>query len=239
MGRDHVKQYCIALMASLCVQHAVSGVTITGTRVVFPSDQKQVVVQLNNPDQRAALVQSWLDDGNPKEIPPAGRIPFILTPPLVRIEANKGQMVRLLAKNADQLPKDRESLYWFNILDVAPTDQSAANKLNISVRSRIKLFYRPIQLAEKPEHFFQKLHFKYNVETQSIKVTNPSPYYMSFQQVVISNKKGTDQETYTSPLMVNPFSEETFKTKVASPNSITYTLINDFGGTVSFNTIAD
>ncbi|SDC10012.1 fimbrial biogenesis chaperone [Acinetobacter boissieri] len=235
-----MKQYCIALIASLCVQqHAVSGVTITGTRVVFPSDQKQVVVQLNNPDQRAALVQSWLDDGDPKEIPSAERMPFILTPPLVRIEANKGQMIRLFAKNVDQLPKDRESLYWFNILDVAPTDQSVINKLNISVRSRIKLFYRPIQLIGKPEHFFQKLHFKYNAETQSIKVTNPSPYYMSFQQVVIQSKKGMDQEIYTSPLMVGPLGEQTFKTKVPSPSAITYTLINDFGGTESFNTIAD
>ncbi|WP_269914141.1 fimbrial biogenesis chaperone [Acinetobacter sp. HY1485] len=231
-----MKKYLFAsVMGLLGIESCFAGVTITGTRIIFPSDQKQVVVQLNNPDSHAALVQAWLDDGNPKEIPAADRIPFVLTPPLSRIEENKGQMLRLIAKNTNQLAQDRESLYWFNILDVAPTDHAVPNKLNISVRSRIKLFYRPIHLKGKPENFFSKLSFKYIKDLNVIEVSNNSPYYMNFQKVVVSNNN-QQQEVYTDPLMVAPFGHSTFKTKITSPKTINYLLINDFGGINSLNT---
>lgn len=234
-----MKKYVNALLLSLIsTQGCFAGVTITGTRIIFPSDQNQVVIQLNNPDQHASLVQSWLDDGNPKEIPPADRIPFILTPPLVRIEAQKGQMLRLIAKDTSQLPKDRESLYWFNILDVAPTSQNEPNKLNISVRSRIKVFYRPSHLTERPESYYIKLKFKYSAADHTVVVSNPSPYFINFQDVTVNSGSGS-KEPYTAPLMIAPLSETRFSVKTAMPKTINYTLINDFGGTASFNAKID
>ncbi len=70
----------IAMLSSISTA-TFAGVTITGTRIIFPSNQNTVTVQLNNPDDRPALIQAWLDNGDPHQIPEADKIPFILTPP--------------------------------------------------------------------------------------------------------------------------------------------------------------
>ncbi|MDP9033123.1 MAG: fimbria/pilus periplasmic chaperone, partial [Pseudomonadota bacterium] len=48
------------MMAALlgCSQ-AMSSVVITGTRVIFPADKKEVTVKINNNGTKPVLVQSW------------------------------------------------------------------------------------------------------------------------------------------------------------------------------------
>lgn len=52
------------------------------------------------------------------------------------------------------LPKDRESVFWFNVLEVPPKPDAAtvANQslLQLAFRTRIKLFYRPEALKGNP-----------------------------------------------------------------------------------------
>lgn len=43
---------------------AHADIVIYGTRVIYPADQKEIVVQLMNESTRASLVQSWIDDGD-------------------------------------------------------------------------------------------------------------------------------------------------------------------------------
>ncbi|AOA57328.1 fimbrial biogenesis chaperone [Acinetobacter larvae] len=221
----------------LATQNVYSDVTITGTRIIFPSNQDSVTVQLNNPAKTPALIQSWLDDGDPKVIPSADKIPFILVPALTTIQPQKGQMIRLLAKDTSHLPKDRETLYWFNILDIPPTstDSSEKNKLNISIRSRIKLFYRPIKLNMTQDKAFTALSFKYLNSDQSIKISNPSPYYISFMNLSLNPEQ--DNLRYSEPLMVAPFSDEVIKPKLTfKPYQVKYELINDYGSSNAFTT---
>lgn len=52
----------LAFAGLICTQTIFAGVTITGTRIIFPSDKQSVTVQLNNQETVPALVQSWLDD---------------------------------------------------------------------------------------------------------------------------------------------------------------------------------
>ncbi len=74
--------------------------------------------------------------------------PFIVLPPIVRIEPGKGQSWRLVF-NGSRLPQDRESLFWFNLLDIPPEPKNGKtdNYLQLAIRSRIKLFYRPAGVA--------------------------------------------------------------------------------------------
>lgn len=230
----HFFKKTIITFAALCMAHLASaGVTITGTRIIFPSNQNQVTVQLNNPDQHPALIQAWLDNGDPNTIPAANKVPFILNPPLVRIEANKGQMLRLVAKDVSQLPKDRESLYWFNILDIAPSDAKIPNKLNISIRSRIKLFYRPSNLIAPTETAFKQLTFTHLANTQKVEVNNPTPYFISFSDITVNPKQ--QAEVYSDPFMISPFSKANFPIKTIHAKDLKYGVINDYGGTQSFD----
>src|SRR5690606_22434537 len=82
----------LLLVSTLCSQPLFAGVTIDDTRIIFPSNAKSISVQLRNGVSTPALVQTWIDDGDINEIADADKIPFILTPPLTRVEPHKGRL---------------------------------------------------------------------------------------------------------------------------------------------------
>jgi fimbrial chaperone protein/chaperone protein EcpD len=236
--RKGFQSFKMAAVAMCCISSSVfAGVTITGTRIVFPANQQATTVQLSNSAEQPAMIQAWLDNGDPNQIPEAGQIPFILTPALTRIEAKKGQMIRLIAKDTESLPQDRESLYWFNILDIPATAQiggeGSANQLKVSIRSRIKVFYRPEKLNMSPQKAFAAVKVNYDAASKTVSVNNPSPYYISFQTMKLN--KGKETVSYDETLMVAPFATESFKPKMNfHPTQATYSLINDYGGDQHF-----
>ena len=67
-----------------------ANVIINSTRVIYPQGSKEVPVQLFNTGTQQALVRAWIDDGNPDSTPETANVPFILTPPVVKID---GKMV--------------------------------------------------------------------------------------------------------------------------------------------------
>ncbi|WP_202740669.1 molecular chaperone [Acinetobacter sp. 'aerobic (ED)'] len=231
-------QVCKLATVLMCclASSSFAGVTITGTRIIFPASQQTATVQLTNSSAKPAMVQAWLDNGDSKTIPEAGEVPFILTPPLTCIEAKKGQMIRLIQKGTSALPQDRESVYWFNILDIPATVQQqenqATNKLMVSIRTRIKLFYRPEKLGMSQQKAFSSLHFQYDAANKAISIHNPSPYYINFEHVDFKNAK--QQFAYSEPLMVAPYATETIKPELKfHPTQASYLLINDYGGSVA------
>lgn len=99
---------------SLSVQ---ASVVMTGTRIIYPEGSREKVLQLSNKDDHPNLVQLWMDDGNNQSSPSKSDVPFALTPQIFRMEANSGQVVRLtyIARN---LPKNRESVFYLNFLQI-------------------------------------------------------------------------------------------------------------------------
>ncbi len=85
-----------------------------------------------------SLTQVWVDDGRVQNQPEKDAAPFIVLPPIVRIEPGKGQSWRLVF-NGSRLPQDRESLFWFNLLDIPPEPKNGKtdNYLQLAIRSRI------------------------------------------------------------------------------------------------------
>ena len=86
----------LAMFAS----QADASVVIAGTRVIFPGQDKEVTVQLNNAGQLPALVQAWLDEGDAAASPEAINVPFTLTPAMFRLDPGNGQALRLLHTGA-------------------------------------------------------------------------------------------------------------------------------------------
>ena len=106
-------------VAALCFFSAqsVAGVVVTGTRVIYPSNAKEVSVRLDNKGKSPVLIQSWIDSGDASATPENIQVPFILTPPINRVEPSKGQTLRLSYTGGPQ-PADRESVFWLNILEI-------------------------------------------------------------------------------------------------------------------------
>lgn len=229
----------VVLLLLFTMPLAYAGVSIDGTRIIFPAQSKSVNVQLRNIYDSPALVQAWIDLGDPKKTPQAEEVPFVLNPPLVRIEPNKGQIIRIIPLDTSKLPKDRESIYWFNILDIPPSDPNLNDKnhLSFTVRTRVKLFYRPSQLAMKSIVAQQSLQFKLDPSSHSVTIHNPTPYYITVLQV--ASGKNHAFNSGEDAIMLEPFASNTLKDLKPdlTTKKISYDIVNDLGAVQSFEAV--
>lgn len=142
-----MRRMVLALLLSSYLPSADASMVIDGTRIIFPATKRD-----RRPGHQygetPSLTQVWVDDGRVQNQPEKDAAPFIVLPPIVRIEPGKGQSWRTVF-NGSRLPQDRESLFWFNLLDIPPEPKNGKtdNYLQLAIRSRIKLFYRPAGVA--------------------------------------------------------------------------------------------
>ncbi|TBR36234.1 MULTISPECIES: fimbrial biogenesis chaperone [Dyella] len=238
--KDSVRAFGAGLVAlCLTLGSASASVVVGGTRVVFPGDKGETTLRLNNEGDEPALVQSWIDRGDPKSTPDKVDVPFLITPPLFRMDAHKGQSLRIVYTQ-EALPADRESLFWLNVLEVPPKptgERANANILQFAVRTRIKLFYRPANLNVDPAKAPEQLTWKVVADGQgnALQVTNPTPYYITFSEVTVV--AGGKTLTVDSG-MVDP--KGTLKlsmpglTALPAGTAVTFSTINDFGAASNF-----
>ena len=98
--------------------HVHAGVVIQGTRVVYPANEREVVVRMTNERAYPVLVEAWID--RPEDASTTQPVPFALTPPLFRLDAAKGQTLRIF-QSPGAVPTDREVLYYLNVRVHNPT----------------------------------------------------------------------------------------------------------------------
>lgn len=207
---------------------AHAGVLIDGTRVVYPAKEREVTVKFTNKGHAPTLMQTWVDRGDPQSKPQDADAPFLATPPIFRLDPQKGQSVRLTF-TGEALPQDRESLFWFNALEIPPLPQDGGNLMQIAVRSRLKLFYRPDGLAGDLPKAIEQVNWTVRQQDDRyvLRGENPSPYHLSFS--ALSLEQG-NRSTDTGGGMIVPFSHQDFP--LADYNGGT-------GGKVRFRWIGD
>lgn len=188
-----------SLLAS--INTAFANIVVNGTRVIYPEKNNETIVQLINNGNDPALVQSWIDDGDINSTPETANVPFLLSPPVVKVSGNDGQQLRI-KKLPASLPTDRESVFYLNILDIPPTPEhlQGKNTMQLAIKTRIKLFYRPNHLQAGVEQALEQIEVK--AENKQFRITNNSPYYVTLANV--DDKKG--KKILTDSLMVAPFS---------------------------------
>jgi len=233
----HIRNTLIGLLTFAAVS-AQAQVVVHGTRVIFPGDKREVSVHLQTTPKRAALVQAWTDDGNPASTPETADTPFVLRPPVFRMGPDKRQVARMQFTGA-ALPQDRESVYWLNILDIPPLPAADkvpdGNFMQLSVRTRLKVFYRPKGLtASAAATAHEQLNWTVVPEGNgwAVQASNPTPYYVNFATIILQ----VDGKEYTHEGigMVAPQADATFT--VAGLRSkpvkgeVLYTYVNDHGG---------
>ncbi|EJM1005475.1 fimbrial chaperone [Klebsiella oxytoca] len=220
----------VCASAAFSTFNACADIVISGTRVIYPQSSKDVTVKMENRGTKPLLVQSWLDDGRDTVNPQELKLPFIVTPPVSRIDPSKGQTVRI-TWTQQPLAQDQESLFWFNVLEVPPKakDGDSQNVLQLAFRTRIKMFFRPNGLPGDPAIAAGNL--KWSQQGTALIANNSSPYYVSMAKATITvNGKKIEVDSHTIP----PLSNETIPVKNAPAlrgGKIEYTAINDFGGT--------
>lgn len=122
------------------------------------------------------------------------KVPFLVTPPLSRMEANSQLPLRILNTPDNGLPQDRESLFFLQaraIPSVTPRDSKAGGgpQVVMALEQYVKLFYRPAGLSPTaifddevaPELRFARVNNR-------LQVTNPTPYHITFGLLTVNGK---------------------------------------------------
>lgn len=223
----------LLLAACLMIGQVQASIVITGTRVVYDGSQREVTVKLNNDGQSPMLVQSWIDEGNVEATPDTSAAPFVLTPPIARIDPAKGQALRVRFTGQKALPQSRESLFWLNVLEVPPSSTEGQNRLKIAFRSRVKFFYRPAGLPGNATAAAEQLQWRLqrNGAESALECRNDSPYYVSLGKVSvgglspvldINSSLLAPGERKVLPLKGNP----------AAGSKVDYSSISDLGAMI-------
>lgn len=216
---------------------ASASVVMNATRYIYPEGEKEITVKVSNVGKSPVLSQAWIDDGDAKATPETVDVPFNLTPPIARIEAGKAQTLRIAFTDAE-LPADRETQFWINVLEVPPKpsdSEAESNHIQLALRYRLKLFYRPKRLQGSAEAAAGAIHW--SREGGDVAVRNDSAFHVTVNDASIT----VDGKNYpVEPFSVAPLSTKRFKVEklaaAAGKAGITYQTINDYGGFVEHTT---
>ncbi|MGK3142211.1 fimbrial biogenesis chaperone [Pantoea sp. C2G6] len=205
------------LSAAMLSVTAHAGIVMGGTRIIFVEGKKEASLSVTNQDKNIPyLVESWIENFDQNN---HARVPFIVTPPLFRLDAGKESQLRINYLGM-ALPEDRESVFWLNVKSISPTPRDKNNQLQVNIKSKFKLFYRPKGLAGNPADAWQQITFHH--EGNQLVGHNPTPYFVSFYSLSVNHHPIND------PGMIAPGEDRHWN--VAQTGAVSWSAITDYGG---------
>lgn len=198
------RYYRILLLTLLCLpQPTLAGVTAEVSRIVFTDDKLEQSLLLANLNEYPVLVQLWVNDGDVNGTPDtAVDAPVIPLPAIMNLAPMEKRSIRLIRARED-LPQDRESLYWLNIYEVPPQpsslDATEGQWMVLTMHTQMKLLFRPLALMADPDSLLQPVKLEW--KAGGLIVSNSSPFYRSLTRIVVP---GLERELY--PGTLGPFS---------------------------------
>ncbi|HKS35494.1 MAG TPA: fimbria/pilus periplasmic chaperone [Enterobacteriaceae bacterium] len=207
----------ICLAVSLCSPWVYAGgVGLGATRMIYPGDTTQSMLQVRNTHPDAAfLIQSWIENADGK-----GSNDFIITPPLYVLKPASESVVKIMF-NGKSLPQDRETLYWMTVKAIPQQKLNASgNSLQFASANRIKVFYRPESIGDDADKAWKKITGKSHAG--KVTLANPTPYYLTTVNLRIDGKP-------VEPVMIPPKGSVTLSESFSQVSNLSYQTINDYG----------
>ncbi|TCW71732.1 MULTISPECIES: fimbria/pilus periplasmic chaperone [Burkholderia] len=184
-----VRAAVLASVASVGTPRCDASLTVVGTRFVYPADARALTILARNSGSAPILVQAWLDDGDSNADPSRLRVPFVVAPPLARLDPGQPLSIRVQAVGGG-LASDRESCFWINLLEVPPAAPTGEPVLRIAYRFRMKLLVRPPGLRGEPDDAPSRLAWTHDgtPAAASIAASNPTPYYVTLTRLSVNGE---------------------------------------------------
>jgi fimbrial chaperone protein len=222
-------------LSLLLIEPVFASIGVGASRIIFAESDKSQSVDINNRSHNQPyLINVGISDSVTAK---ATNSAFMPAPALFRIEPDTTNKIRILRKTS-HLPRDRESVFYLNILAI-PTgkagqdsdDSTIGGTLQIATGNTLKVFNRPANLPMTHKAAMGKLQF--SRAAQGIKVTNPTPYYISLNKLVIDGK-AAKLDVIKGTSMMAPFSASQYPL-TAGQGKAEWAAINDFGGVETFH----
>ena len=211
------------------VSAEAGGIRLGQTRVIFNAEAKNAQMMIKNGSDQVYLLKADVmstQEGNEQKSKP----PFIITPPISRLEAKNQSTLLIVPQGTNVLPTDRESVFYLSLLAIPSTpkgknaiESMTQAQVSVGIRNVIKLFYRPVKLPITVEQAAGKLVF--HQTGQQVAITNPTPYFLTLAQLAV-NQHFIDLQDVDP--MIAPFSTSYYpiKGRVAQAE---WAVITDFG----------
>lgn len=224
------------VMAFAMPSVGMAGVSLSGTRLVFPGGEREASITVSAGNSESVF-QNWLEaDGAPEQ-----DIPFTVVPSLARVNAEQGQIIRVLYQGTS-LASDRETLYWLNVQEIPKVSpafaEGRASGLSFTVRQRIKMFFRPKSVKTEPIAMTTKLKMQLSNNGKSLKIENAGANFITLVAVRTAGKN-TNGPALIDAVMIPPFStkEAPLNTAAAIPPRLQFMSLSDLGFSKKFEVI--
>ncbi|MEQ0188784.1 molecular chaperone [Klebsiella sp. CN_Kp098] len=218
----------LTLLLSSLAAHA--GLVVNSTRFIYPADSNSLSVSLSNTGDSPFLAQTRIlaDDGRDTagSVPAqtyVGPPPFTALPPLFQMAGHQDGQVRLV-RTGGNLPSDRESLFYLQLAAI-PAGKPGPHSVQMAVRDRFKLFFRPAGLPGSPGTAYAQL--TWHLQSGQLVVHNPTPYYVTLFNLNVEGHLRTNAG------MVPPLSTRTLRGCGSGSCLVRWQSIDDYGKVLS------
>lgn len=205
------------------IYHSVNaeGISLNQSRIIFSANDNSQQAQIRNTNNEPLLIQSTII----KEIEGNSVNNFMVTPPLFRMEPNSEFSLRIVPNKIDDLPKEKESLFYLKIRAIPSIKEAEDSKekpgMVFITAFIIKLYYRPEKIEPPNDETYQLVELK--GKNGNWYFNNPTPYYMTMVDLSIDGK------AHSGSLLIPPFSQYPFTEINKNTKNISWRFLNDLG----------
>lgn len=203
--------------------------SLGASRLVYKPNSSGSAVSVSNPQEYPILVQ-----GNVLNEDKKTAAPFIVTPPISRLDAKQRNKLRIIQTGG--AIGGQEKLYWLCVSGIPPKDtdvwaQTPEGRQNpnistinmeVSTRECVKLFLRPSDIKGSPIDSAQSL--QWHKQGNKLTVNNPTPFYMNLFSVTVGGRKISDIN------YIPPRGSQTFNLPNSAIGPVRWRIITDEGG---------
>jgi fimbrial chaperone protein len=236
--RGSLSALCLLLMTStplsVLASEEKAGIEFYVLRVIYPEAEKRgVSLTAYNKTGTPYLMQSLIRPVDPAtgnvdmNDTGASPAPFIVTPPLERLEAN-GELTLRIRRNDIPLPTDRESVYFISMKGIPSQvvpEKGDSTRAVLAVVNSLKVFYRPEGLAKRAvADVAGQLRFRR--QGNQLIADNPTPYWLTFSRLKVG-KTALDKAQLR--LMVPPKGQRQYTLPEHASGTVEWQLIDEDG----------
>ncbi|MGL5522454.1 MAG: fimbrial biogenesis chaperone [Aeromonas veronii] len=205
----------------------MASVVLNSTRYIYEMGKKNISFVAQNNHDVSFLTQVNILSGEGDD-----SVPFLVTPPLIKINEKSSQLFKVTyLGDVSKTKNDRETLYWLDVLAVPPMrkENESKNVINVAVKTRVKFFLRPEGLKVSTNEIPNNL--KWFSENGSLFIENKSPYYVTLSSGLTFTcgnnvyEKEINQTDMLRPLQVSGI----IKGFTGLGCNVQYSYIDDFG----------
>lgn len=187
----------LSAVSLMMASSAWSALSVDQSRYIFEGDKEAMSIVVSNASEKLYGGQTWIE--NIKETD--GRPTFVVTPPFFKVPGHGKQVLRVI-KALEQMPEDKESIYWVSLQEIPPANKDGG--LSVALRTKVKLLYRPASLMKGRKGAESGLTVK--TSDGKTELVNSTPYIFAIADVLGEKAEalGFDQKQHEALAMFAP-----------------------------------